>query len=822
MDRYICVHGHFYQPPRESPWLEAVEQQDDAYPFHDWNERITAECYAPNTRARILDDQGRIVRLVNNYERISFNLGPTLLSWLADEDPDTYAGVLAADRASAVRFDGHGSAMAQVYGHAILPLANERDRRTQVRWGITDFRHRFGRDPQGMWLAEAAVDEATLETLADEGIRFTVLSPYQAARTRPADAETWTDVRGGHVDPTRPYRVTLPSGRHLAVFFYDGPLSQAVAFEGLLDSSERFERRLLDGFGDRAGPQLVHIATDGESYGHHHRHGEMALAATLDRLEQRGDVTLTNYSQYLALFPPTHEAEVVANSSWSCAHGVERWRNDCGCGGEAGAHQQWRAPLRAALDGLSHEAAVRFEAEAEPLLRDPWGARDRYLEVVLNRDGRLEGFLARERTRALGDSETTRVLQLLELQRYALLMYTSCGWFFDDLARPEPVQVLRYAARVLQLITDLTGDDLEPAFLSTLEPATANDPADGNGRDIYERLVRPAVATLEHVAAHAAIAGLVRRGDDRERIGAYEVRRDDHELLVAGRTRLAYGRLRVRSVVTRSEAALEFGVLHLGDHNVTCGLRPRGDDADYEQMCTDLDGKFETADVPGVIRALDRHLGQPQYSLHTLFRDERRDIVETVLKATLEEVEASYRAIYRGRAPLMRFLADAGITLPTALSSAADVVVNAELTAELASSSVDAAHVHSLLEEADRFDVTLDVAGLGHTFAATVDRLAHRVHDHLTGTDAPFDAFDRTHDETLARIRTLLALVPHLPFEVDLAPAQNVLWQALCDHRGTLQERADAGDATARRWLTALGQLAESVGIVPPAPGRRP
>ncbi|MCC5949826.1 MAG: DUF3536 domain-containing protein, partial [Nitriliruptoraceae bacterium] len=432
MDRFICLHGHFYQPPRENPWLELVEQQDAAYPFHDWNERIDAECYAPNTRARILDDQGRIVRLVNNYARMSFNVGPTLLSWMRDESPDTYAGIIEADRRSVERFDGHGSAMAQVYSHAIMPLASEHDRRTQVVWGIRDFQHRFGRDPEGMWLAETAVDDATLDLLAEHGIRFVVLSPYQAARVRPLpggtgtgdagngtdeaangvdDGTPWTDVHGGRVDPTMPYRVVLPSGRTIAAFFYDGPISQAVAFEGLLESGQRFADRLLDGFNGRRGPQLVNIATDGESYGHHHRHGEMALADALDRLARRDDVQVTNYAQYLHLFPPTHQAEVVQASSWSCSHGVERWRADCGCNtGEAGRHQRWRGPLRAALTELGEELAGIYEREAAPLLRDPWAARDDYIDVVLDRDGNRPGFLARHATHDLDLDEQRRVM----------------------------------------------------------------------------------------------------------------------------------------------------------------------------------------------------------------------------------------------------------------------------------------------------------------------------------------------------------------------------------------------------------------------------
>ncbi|MFP4634465.1 MAG: DUF3536 domain-containing protein [Nitriliruptoraceae bacterium] len=817
MDRYVCVHGHFYQPPRENPWLEMVERQDDAYPFHDWNERITAECYAPNTRARILDERGRIVAVVNNFAAMSFNLGPTLLAWLQHAAPTTYHDILDADRRSAERFGGHGSAMAQVYGHAIIPLASTRDRRTHIRWGITDFRHRFGREPEGMWLAETAVDDETLDLLAQEGIRFTVLAPHQAARVRPIGDERWQQVDGGQVDPSMPYQVTLPSGRTIAVFFYDGPISQAVAFEGLLDSAERFEHRLMHGFVDRDGPQLVSIATDGETYGHHHRHGEMALAATLERITRRDDVELTNYAQYLAMFPPTHEVEVLQASSWSCPHGVERWRSDCGCGRSAEHHQRWRAPLRTSLEQLRTELDTHFERYAHGLLVRPWQARDAYLEVVHDRDGNLERFLAQQATGPLSSTETSRVLHLLELQRHALLMDTSCGWFFDELSRLEPVQVLRYAARAIQLAEAITGVDLEPQLLAGLAAAESNDPTYGDGRTVYERLVRPSVADLDQVAAHHAVSSLVRSYSERERVGAFEIVIADRRHLEAGRARLAAGRLTVRSVVTHAEAHREFAALHLGDHNFTCGIRPWGEDASYQRMCASLEACFDIADTPGVIRAIDTHFGTRNYSLSTLFRDEQRHILDTVLATTLDEVTATYRTIYRGRAQLMRFLAEIGAELPNALRSAAEVVIDHELTDELSTSKLDLEHVTSLLDEAGRLGIQLDHDGLSHTFATTIAHVATRIAERLADGNEPFASFDEPRSELLARVDTLLEVVSLLPFEVDLAPAQDVLWSVLRDHHTPLEQRADLGEHAARQWLEQLEHLTEALGIAPPA-----
>src|SRR5438094_3274658 len=376
MKRYICIHGHFYQPPRENAWLEAIELQDSAYPYHDWNERISAECYAANSVSRVLDGENQIIELVNNYSKISFNFGPTLLYWLESKAPSVYAAILAADRESQKNFSDHGSALAQVYNHMIVPLANAHDRYSQILWGIRDFERRFKRAPAGMWLPETAVDLQSLEILVELGIRFTILAPHQAGRIRRLGGRAWRDVSGGRIDPTRAYEAKLPSGRRIALFFYDGPISRAVAFEKLLDSGEQFAQRLLSGFSeDRDWPQLVHIATDGESYGHHHPHGDMALAYVLQELARHPEVRLTNYGEYLALHPPEWEVEIHERSAWSCAHGVGRWNSDCGCKTRGDWHQRWRGPLRRAFDQLKDQLDHLFRTRGRECFPDPWGAR---------------------------------------------------------------------------------------------------------------------------------------------------------------------------------------------------------------------------------------------------------------------------------------------------------------------------------------------------------------------------------------------------------------------------------------------------------------
>ncbi|MCL2659062.1 MAG: DUF3536 domain-containing protein, partial [Acidobacteriaceae bacterium] len=519
LQRLVCVHGHFYQPPRENPWLETVEIQDSAAPYHDWNDRITSECYAPNGASRITDKNNEIIRIMNNYARMSYNFGPTLLSWLNDNAPRTYRMVLDADRFSAARYNGHGSAMAQVYNHIIMPLASERDALTQIRWGIADFEYRYGRKPEGMWIAETAVNRKVLDLLAQEGIRFTLLAPHQCARVRRipatgADAHDqpnpWIDTGEGHVDPRHAYRVELDEGRSIAVFFYDGPNSNAVAFEGVLNSGVNFANRLTSVFSNddaHQGAELSHIATDGESYGHHHRYGEMALSYALHYIEENHAAALTNYADFLDRFPPRWEAEVAENTSWSCTHGVERWRSDCGCSNQrAGWNQKWRAPLRRALDELRDAIAPLAEKASKRLFKNLWAARDGYIQVILDRTtASIDRFFAAHATHMLSAEERVTALELMELERHTQLMYTSCGWFFDDIAGIESVQVIVYAGRVLQLAAKLfgaAGAALEEQFLQMLAEAHSNEPEAETGADIYRRYINGMKIGLYEVGAH--------------------------------------------------------------------------------------------------------------------------------------------------------------------------------------------------------------------------------------------------------------------------------------------------------------------------------
>jgi alpha-amylase/alpha-mannosidase (GH57 family) len=808
MQRYLCIHGHFYQPPRENPWLEAIEVQDSAYPYHDWNERVTAECYAPNAASRILDGEHRIERIVNNYARISFNFGPTLLAWLEEKRPEVYRSILAADALSRERFSGHGSALAQAYNHIILPLANRRDKQTQIRWGLADFARRFGREAEGMWLPETAVDLETLDLLAASGVRFVVLEPHQARRVRPKGArarEEWKEVGGGRIDPSVPYEVRLKEGRRIAVFFFDGAISRAVAFEGLLISGERFADRLMSAVpADPEHDRLVSIATDGETYGHHHRYGEMALSYALHHIETNGLARLTNYGEYLAAHPPEHEVEIVENTAWSCVHGVDRWREDCGChtGGAAGWTQAWRAPLRQALDWLRDELAPLWERAARELFADPWAARDGYIEVILDRSAAtVAAFLARFAGSPPAGAGRVRALQLLELQRHAMLMYTSCGWFFNDLTGIETVQILRYAGRVAQLAGELLGSEVEPELLRRLARAESNLAEAGTGRDLYERIVRPSVVGLPQVAAHYAVSALFEDYPNPAAIYCYAVEREDGRTFRAGRTRLAIGRARVVSGLTGETGTYVFGVLHFGDHNLNAGVVPAGDREAYAALIAAAGSAFEHGDLPRVIRLFDRYFGGVAYSLRSLFRDEQRRVLDRVLASTLAEVEAELRQVYEQQAPLMRFLKTLGTPLPRAFAAAAEFVLNAELRRAVSTPEADPEEVRRLLAETATLGVDLDRKALSYALEQVLAALVESLREH------PEDP------ERLRRADEAVALAGSAPFEVDLWRAQNLCYELLRTAYPEQLRRAAGGEAAAVAWVGRFGMLAERLAV---------
>ncbi|HVF89815.1 MAG TPA: DUF3536 domain-containing protein [Blastocatellia bacterium] len=797
MSRYICIHGHFYQPPRENPWLEEVELQDSSFPYHDWNQRITAECYAPNAASRILDASGRLSDIVNNYSKISFNFGPTLLSWMERHTPAVYRTIIDADRESRETFSGHGSALAQVYNHVIMPLASPRDKRTQIVWGIRDFEYRFGRKPEGMWLAETAVDLETLEALAENGIRFTILAPRQAGRVR-SPGKRWRDVSGGRVDPKQPYRCNLPSGSSIDLFFYDGPISQDIAFNNLLASGERFAGRLLGAFTDTHGQnQLVHIATDGETYGHHHRHGDMALAYCIRHIESNNLAKVTVYGEYLEKFPPTQEAEILENTSWSCAHGVERWRQDCGCNTGGGEWTQaWRPPLRRALDWLRDNLEAVYERELSPYMGDPWKARDEYINVILDRsEDNVRSFLRYNGAEGLARSDEVKILCLLETQRHAMLMYTSCGWFFDEISGLEATQALRYAARAIQLCEKAGGVSFESGFIERLQAAPSNVPEFGTGAQIYERLVRPAMVDLLRVGAHYAVSSLFKDYEETATVYSYTIKRERHERREAGRQKLATGRASIRSNITWDERASSFAVLHLGDHNLVGGVRDYIGEEAFAQVTGEIGDAFERSDLPEIIRLMDKHFDSHNYSLWHLFKDEQRYVFDRIMGSALEEIEGSFRRIYDHHYPIMQVMRELRIPLPRALATPAEYTINANLRRLLESAEPELEQLQAIVGEIRKWGFAGEKTTIGFIASQKIDEMMERL---------------SRHPEDLGLLKTIEGMLKILKapaLELDLMRAQHLHFQIARRHYISMRETAESGDAAAEEWVERFDDL---------------
>jgi alpha-amylase/alpha-mannosidase (GH57 family) len=800
MNRFVCIHGHFYQPPRENPWLEDVELQDSAFPFHDWNERITEECYAPNTASRILDAERRIVEITSNYASMSFNFGPTLLSWMERHVPEVYEAIIEADRQSQDHFSGHGSAIGQVYNHVIMPLAHVRDKRTQVSWGMRDFEHRFKRKPEGMWLAETAVDLETLDILAEHGISFTILAPHQARRVRKMGEEGWKDVRDSKIDPKMPYLCRLSSGRSIAIFFYDGPISRDIAFSDLLKSGENFAARLVAAFSNQEAPQLVHIATDGESYGHHHRFGDMALAYALHHIESNDLAKITNYGEYLENHPPLFEVQIFENTSWSCAHGIERWKADCGCnsGMHPGWTQAWRGPLREAMNWLRDSLAAIYEREAASYIYHPWQARDDYIGVILDRSPEtVETFLSQHLTRELAKEEKVKLLKLFEMQRHAMLMFTSCGWFFDDISGIETVQVMQYASRALQLAREVSGEDLESNYLQILENAPSNVPECRNGAEVWEAFVKPATIDLLRAGAHYAVSSLFEEYPETIKVACYTTNSEIYELSEAGIQRLAIGKARVNSDITGEETTIGFAVLHLGDHNLTGGVREYMGNDPFSLMRQEIQDAFGKSDVPEVIRLMDAHFETHNYSLWHLFKDEQRKVLDQILDSTLKEVETSFRQIYERHYPVMQVMKEMRIPLPKAFATATELIIGTDIREELRSEELDFERIQKLVEETKRWALELDMKSLGFVASERITSIMEEL------SEAPEEV------EHLEKLQGLFGVLSALPMQLDLWKAQNTYFSIGEDHYQAIQHRAAAGDENATEWIEHFKALGD-------------
>ncbi len=656
---FLVIHGHFYQPPRENPYIDFVEKEPSASPFHDWNHRITHECYAPNFWARLYGPGGGLKAVVNNYSFMSFDIGPTLFRWLRKNAPSVYQAIIQGDIESRKRFSGHGSAISHPYSHIILPLAHEEDKDLNVKWGIEEFKFHFKRNPEGMWLPECAVDTETLEVLAKQGISFVILSPFQAKRAK-RFGEYWQEAEGGRIDPFRPYKVKLPSGREMSVFFFHHPLSMGVSFGDLLKDGEWLLSQIKLAM-PQGGSPILSIVTDGETFGHHKTFGEMALAYMFSKLKDQKDIKLTVFGEFLEKHPPTDEVQIQEKSSWSCSHGLERWKDDCGCSCNLNPqwNQKWRKPLREALDWLRETLRVSLKSEATQVFFDFQKAKEDYIQVILDPE-KKDQFL-KEHLRA---GPPQKALVLLEIERESLLMFTSCAWFFDDPSGIETILVLKHASRAIDLGRRFLGFDLEREFLERLREVKSNIPEKGDGEKLYLKEVLPHKVDLKRGAFHLIFRSFM--GKDESNFGALRVKDKKEEEFRWGKATLELGQMEIEDERTSEKGKFSFSLLSFGDHNLVCGIGEINGKEKIKEV-------FHKGDLSGSA-LLIKETSEEVFTLSALLSEFQEEAVEFLSEETFQEIGEVLEGYYERLLPLMGFMKKTDSEPPYALLKLAECI----------------------------------------------------------------------------------------------------------------------------------------------------
>lgn len=809
---FLTIHGHFYQPPRENPWLEAIELQDSALPFHDWNERINKECYNPNSVSKIVDSRNRILDVVNNYEYMSYNFGPTLLSWMEQFAPLTYERIIKADIESIAEHNGHGNAIAQVYNHIIMPLANEHDKETQIKWGIRDFEYRFGRKPEGMWLAETAVDDDTLRILEANGIKFTILSPYQADKFKKKGDKEWTDVSWGNIDPARSYKYNIKSapGKSIDLFFYDGAISRSVAFDELLKDGNKFIKRLKEGVSDcRDFPQIVNIATDGESYGHHTKFGDMALAYVLKVKAKDEGFKITNYAEYLEKYRSDCEVEIKQASSWSCFHGVGRWKEDCGCstGGHPGWNQKWRKPLREALDYLRDELVIIFEQEGPKYFDNVWEVRNNYIDVILDRNEmNVKKFQQENFKPDLSDEQKVHAMELLEIQRQAMLMYTSCGWFFSEISGIETVQIMKYAARAMQLATKFSNKDLETHFLEILSEAKSNIPEHGTGKDIFERFVKPSIVTTKQIASLWALSSLYQDFEDEESVYCYTIKKEAYKKVQKGSSTFVVGHIEIQSKITLQKSNVMFALMQYSGGDFHCAIKEYSDDFEFNKIKTNLIKTFLMNPLTEIIRSMDECFGKEYFTLKDIFIEERRKILQILLKGKLEKFSQTYQVMYDEGKGSIYHLQGLGLKIPDEFKISAAYALSHKFNDIVVHSGgfLDEDSIQQATDinyEAKKIDIQLDKTPSNKIFSKkilqNINRLVHSFE--IQQADVLLEIFDS---------------INKLELQIDISEAQNIYFSKIYHKIGDIIESGTANKrASNKKFIEMLLEIGENLNI---------
>ena len=778
--KYLTIHGHFYQPPRENPWIEEVEVQQSAFPSHDWNEKVSWQCYSPNGASRIVDSSNKILEISNNYEYISFNFGPTLLSWLEKYDNPAYQKILEADRNSTKMYGGHGNALAQVYNHIIMPLANRNDKITQVLWGLKDFQKRFKRNAEGIWLAETAVDAQTLEVLIECGIKFTILSPYQAKCVNKIGEKDWKDVSWGSIDPSQPYRYFVEGSnkqKYIDLFFYDGSISKSVAFDNLLTNGENFANRLNDGFvEDRNRAQLINIATDGESYGHHTKFGDMALAYVVKLGAKKRGFEITNYAQFLEMYPPKYEVDIKPVSAWSCSHGVGRWCDDCGCSTGAQPHwnQKWRKPLRQALDYLRDELIKICSTVGVKYYKDFWTARNNYIDVILDRSlENINLFLKQNGKKNLKTADKVNAIKLMEVQRMAQLMYTSCGWFFADISGIETTQILKYALRAIELIKPFTKIDIEKPFLSILQKAKSNILEYGNGKDIYNKFVKTAIITSDQIAAQYAIEAYFEKEEaKKEELYCFRIKKHTEKRYQNLNQTIVFGKMEIISNITCEKEEKSYVMFHEKNSDFYCAVKDYVSADDFELEKGEILSIFEKGNLIDILKSIETYYESKFYSLKDIPMDRRKVILENLIIKNLKKASRTYKDLYESLLSPICYLNDLGMDIPEGFRVCAKYTLLSTMYKELSEITdySDKKKIDKLLKIkklTDKFYIKLNDFKIKEIMS---QRLLEQVillknEPNLKNNKELLDLFD---------------LIEKLEIEVHISNAQNIFYEMFC------------------------------------------
>lgn len=812
--KYLTIHGHFYQPPRENPWIEEVEMQESAAPEHDWNEKISSQCYCPNGVSRMVNSANQIIEISNNYEYISFNFGATLLSWMEKHDNYAYERIIQADINSRKMYNGHGCAIAQVYNHIIMPLANRNDKVTQVIWGLKDFRKRFGRDSEGIWLAETAVDAQTLEVLIECGVKYTILSPHQAKCINKIGEKNWQDVSWGSIDPSRPYRYFIEGSnkqKYIDLFFYDGSISKSVAFDNLLQDGKKFAARLNEGYVEsRNRDQLVNIATDGESYGHHTKFGDMALAYIVQLGAKEFGFEITNYAHYLETHPPQYEVDIKTVSAWSCAHGVGRWMEDCGCSTGAQPHwnQKWRKPLREAFDYLRDELIKLCSIEGTKYYIDFWQARNNYIDVILDRsEENINNFLKENCKKQLSTQEKVKAIKLMEIQRFAQLMYTSCGWFFADISGIETVQIIKYAARAIELAKDFTKTNFEKTFLSILQKAKSNILEFGSGKDIYNNWVKPSAIGFEQIVAQDAIETIFNDADSIEKIHdlyCYSIKKSLYKEYKKSQNSLYFGKVTIKSNITLEKKDFTFVVVRTEDYEIYCAVKNFTCIEDFNLEKKEIQKIFNSSNLDETLKVIQTYYENKTYTLKDIPIDRRKNILENLIISRLKEVSKTYNEMYQNLLNPITYLNDLGMDIPEGFRVCAKYTLLTNLEKELLnledySDKNKLKRLDKIKQLADKFHIKLTTPKVQEVLSKKLIDLLLILKDELT-------------TKNTKELLDLFNLLEKLQIEIKIQYAQNIFYSFVCeDFEGLINRVKKMHDE--RKILLELVEIGNKLNI---------